>query len=93
MNPEGILAQSPGLRGTSYPGSPGRGSTTPKGLRLCGAKMTQPRWGWMRCALGPRVARCLATLGWQTQSRWDCRSGRFPAIRSSSPARVISERH
>ena len=54
MNPEGIQAQNPGLRGTSYPGSRGRRSTTPKGLRLGGAKVTQPRWGWNRCALGPR---------------------------------------
>src|SRR2546430_17622459 len=53
MNPEGIPAPSSGLRGTSYPGRRGRRSTTPTGLRLDGAKVTQPHWGWDRCALGP----------------------------------------
>src|SRR5438552_2968330 len=32
-NPKGIPSQSPGLRGTSYPGKSSRGFTTLKGLR------------------------------------------------------------
>ena len=32
-NPEGIVAISPGLRGTSYPGKPSQVSTTLQGLR------------------------------------------------------------
>ena len=34
-NPEGIPAQSPGLRGTSYPGTTRARETTPTGLRRC----------------------------------------------------------
>mgnify|MGYP006353304943 CR=1 FL=1 len=44
-NPKGIATQSPGLRGTSYPGQRSRRPTTPTGLRLARPNLTKPRWG------------------------------------------------
>src|SRR5258708_40081805 len=58
-NPEGVPHQSPGLRATSYPGSVVVGRANPNGVER-------------RFAQFPRVARRLATLGWWTQSLWDC---------------------
>ena len=57
MNPNGIPASSPGLRGTSYPGKWFASFTTPTGLRLIGSKMPQPRWGCDPLRPLPRVAR------------------------------------
>ena len=45
LNPKWIPAQSPGLRGTSYPGPQGRRPTTPPGLRPSRSDTAQPRWG------------------------------------------------
>ncbi len=71
-NPNGIPSQSPGLRGTSYPGKDR-------------PEFSQPQWG---CGSGrqvhdatplglrpillpPQGSSCLATLGWRAQSLWD----------------------
>ncbi len=45
LNPKWIPPQSPGLRGTSYPGKRAQRRSTPKGLRPRGRNATQPRWG------------------------------------------------
>ena len=72
-NPNGIPSQSPGLRGTSYPGS---SSTKHAQLqRGCGHSVpperSQRRW---RCFhLRTRTqGRSTPTLGWRPQSLWDC---------------------
>jgi hypothetical protein len=44
-NPNGIPAISPGLRGTSYLGSPAKKSSTLKGLNTCAAATMQPFQG------------------------------------------------
>src|SRR6266853_2217051 len=72
-NPEGIPQQSPGLRATSYPGSTESGRTNPNGVACVGGERGHNPVGvetWF--ARYPRVARRLATLGWRTQSLWDC---------------------
>ena len=74
-NPNGIVSQSPGLRGTSYPGWTVIAGTTPTGLRQAGrARGRNPfRVGevWFTVSQG---SSCLATLGWRTESRWDSRT-------------------
>ena len=57
FNPKGIASSSPGLRGTSYPGSRTGGFSTPTGLRPASASGSQPRWGCGSGARFPRVAR------------------------------------
>src|SRR6266446_1226133 len=72
-NPEGILQQSPGLRATSYPGSTESRRTNSNGVACVGAERGHNPVGVeTRFARYPRVARRLATLGWRTQSLWDC---------------------
>jgi len=56
-NPKGIVASSPGLRGTSYPGLAFVRFSTPTGLRPLFAAGPQPRWGWPIPPAFPRVAR------------------------------------
>src|SRR6266478_5157872 len=71
-NPEGILQQSPGLRGTSYPGSIASGRANPNGVASVGGERGHnPDGVEKRFARFPRVARRLATLGWRPQSLWD----------------------
>src|SRR6266404_9131461 len=71
--PGGIQHQSPGLRGTSYPGSIVVGRTNPGGVAsVFGERGRNPVGVETRFAQFPRVARRLATLGWRTQSLWDC---------------------
>src|SRR5258708_26922929 len=41
VNPKGITTQSPGLRGTSYPGESGKSNTTLKGLRHHAMRTTE----------------------------------------------------
>ena len=55
-NPKGIESFSPGLRGTSYPGSQAAWISTPTGLGRVSAE-PQPRWGCWPSATFPRVAR------------------------------------
>src|SRR6266446_7753739 len=65
-NPEGILQQNPGLRGTSYPGSIASGPVNPNGVVSEGGERGHnPDGVETRCARFPRVARRLATLGWR----------------------------
>src|SRR5882724_8940008 len=72
-NPEGILQQSPGLRGTSNPGVVALGEPTPTGLCPWVPERSHNPVGVERqFAREPRVARRLATLGWRAQSLWDC---------------------
>src|SRR6266566_868528 len=72
-NPEGILQQSPGLRATSYPGSTESRLTNANGVACVGGERSRSPVGVeTRFARYPRVARRLATLGWRTQSLWDC---------------------
>src|SRR6266571_6444045 len=72
-NPEGIPQQSPGLRAASYPGSTGSRRTNPNGVVCVGGERGHNPVGVeRRFARYPRVARRLATLGWRTQSLWDC---------------------
>src|SRR3989441_1055661 len=72
-NPEGIPQQSPGLRAASYPGSTGSRRTNPNGVVCVGGERGHNPVGVeTRFARYPRVARRLATLGWRTQSLWDC---------------------
>ena len=56
-NPEGIVSFSPGLRGTSYPGSEAEWISTPTGLRHACRAEPQPRWGCLPSATFPKVAR------------------------------------
>ena len=70
-NPKGIVSSSPGLRGTSYPGTMPAGVSTPTGLRPVAVTAPQPRWG---CAASVRITQgssFLATLGFETESLWD----------------------
>lgn len=54
-------------------------SSTPTGLRLVGPParegVTQPRWGWDQIALSTQGSSFLATLGFETESRWDSQNG------------------
>src|SRR6266576_1705798 len=73
-NPKRIPQQSPGLRGTSYPGNvrsigdnPERVAAGDQGNRT----RPQPRWG---CESSPNLTQgssLLATLGFVAQSLWD----------------------
>src|SRR5687767_9017659 len=56
-NPKGIVSFSPGLRGTSYPGSKVEWVSTPTGLCHVSSATPQPRWGCMSSATIPKVAR------------------------------------
>ena len=74
MNPKGILQQSRGLRRTNNPGSDASTRANPNGVASEVAKRGHNAVGvewWV--ARFPKVARGLATLGWRTQSLWDCR--------------------
>ena len=74
-NPNGIVSQSPGLRGTSYPGLTIIADTTPTGLRQIGCARGRNPFRvediWFTISQG---SSCLATLGWRTESRWDSRT-------------------
>src|SRR5688572_9226902 len=70
-NPGGIQSQSPGLRGTSYPGKRSKLFSTLKGLRPTVARWMQPLQGWGIFLPLTQGSSFLATLGWMTQSLWD----------------------
>src|SRR6266436_3227910 len=70
-NPKGIPQQSPGLRGTSYPGPIALGRANPNGVVSASGGRHNPVGVETWFARFPRVARRLATLGWRTQSLWD----------------------
>ena len=87
-NPNGIVSSSPGLRGTSYPGSRTEWCATPTGLwpvGTGGAEGPQPRWGCGVIARFPRVAR--ASQPWAGGrnpvgiQRWDFRKNSGVKVR------------
>ena len=55
-NPKGIVSISPGLRGTSYPGSDWEMFSTPTGLHHISTNALQPRWGCEDVGCFPRGA-------------------------------------
>ena len=88
FNPKGIASVSPGLRGTSYPGSVPSDQSTLKGLKH------RHRWeqilaatpvGLVRAGTFSQGSSCLATLGFGPESLWDSRSfGRSSQMRIRS---------
>src|SRR5260370_42365934 len=85
-NPEGILRQSPGLRAASYPGSTESRRTNPNGVVCMGGERGHNPVGVeTRLARYPRVARRLATLGWRTQSLWDCLQSHPAVVGNDKP--------
>ncbi len=78
---EGIASSSPGLRGTSYPGSSFSKGRQPQ--RGCGdlislfPKTPQPRLGLCDLARSSQGSACRTTLGFGTESRWDSSSVRI----------------
>src|SRR6266404_1133694 len=85
-NPEGIPQQSRGLRGTSYPGSIASGRANPIGVASVGGERGHNPVGVeTRFARFPRVARGLATLGWRTQSLWDCLQWKPKLVGNNKP--------
>jgi hypothetical protein len=94
--PNGALAISPGLRGTSYPGFAMIDFSQPQ--RSCGDLSVHPGHnpvGVVRDSQpNAQGSRCAATLGWRPQSRWDCSNSareclveRSPSPRPSPPGR------
>src|SRR5687767_751327 len=76
-NPNGIPSQSPGLRGTSYPGCRVEEEHNPHGVasRTC-ARRDNPVGVESHFLMVPQGSSYLATLGWKTQSFRDwCRTG------------------
>jgi len=77
-NPKVIPLPSPGLRGTSYPGRTATSVANPNEV----VSATQRRFdrnpvGVENICLRSTQGRpSRATLGWMTQSRWDCRNMR-----------------
>ena len=82
-NPNGIVSSSPGLRGTSYPGSLPESFSNPNGVASLSAP--QPRWGcwFLNCFLS-QGSSFLAPLGWRPESRWDSALG-FPRVLGVTP--------
>src|SRR5258706_4842236 len=73
-NPKGIPQQSPGLRGTSYPGIMRRLGDNPERVAVagnCSATRPQPRWGCETSAIFTQGSSSLATLGFVAESLWD----------------------
>src|SRR5213076_2807522 len=96
-NPNGIPSQSPGLRaprrsaakagGTSYPGKTSEENHNPNGVV---ANVTRPpdengiagtALRLMICWTMTQGSSFLATLGWRTQSLWDCSRARSRIVR------------
>src|SRR6185503_4353578 len=83
-NPNGISPQSPGLRGTSYPGCTTEDApSTLKGLWH--AELKENRLGHnpfrvFKCSPQTQGSSFLATLGFEAKSRWDFL--RFDSVRA-----------
>jgi len=75
-NPNGIVASSPRLRGTSYLGSRSRKGFNRNAVVANAARderrgmATTPLGLWFSSDVFP-ISSCLATLGFETESRWD----------------------
>ena len=80
LNPNGIPAISPGLRGPSYPGSGEWNCANPNGvvsalsIRRCNPVGVEILSGHIS-----QGSSSLATLGWMTQSLWDWRTSQWPS--------------
>ena len=81
-NPNGIASQSPGLRGTSYPGQEAQETTTPAGWRRPRRTFTKAETPLEFCSPDPlpQGSSCLATLGFVAESRWDSRTRHFQKL-------------
>ena len=85
-NPNGILSSSPGLRPRRYPGKGSPTDINPNGVaanRLDGGVWPQPRWGCENQLPPSQGRRGAPTLGSETQSLWDCQSGRMPSLQNA----------
>src|SRR5439155_1737269 len=98
-NPNALRSHSPGLRGTSYPGSPS--DKHPQPQRGCGQFVSIRARDVCHNAVGvvsisrpdTQGRRCTPTLGWRPQSLWDCseRGSATSATRSASACNVAAE--
>jgi hypothetical protein len=75
-HPKGIESSSPGLRGTSYPGSTCKTSSTPTGFWPFRTGNPRANIGHNPVGVGilPTISQgssCLATLGFESESLWD----------------------
>src|SRR5439155_6823926 len=86
LNPNGIPAQSPGLRGRSYPGKSRQKANNPNGVAARWRKFDTTPLGLKIPSAPTQGSSFLATLGPRAQSLWDCRT----AIASLSPLLVTS---
>ena len=76
-NPNGIPAQSPGLRVGELPWEGVQNGFNPNGVASIRSTVrTKPRWGWHPLSGLTQGSSFLATLGWATESLWDSRSFR-----------------
>jgi dienelactone hydrolase len=67
---QGDSASKPRVAACGYPGCNVVMRTNPNGVA---PNVTQPRWGWERFFITlPQGSSCVATLGFVTQSLWDC---------------------
>ena len=71
-NPKGIVSSSPGLRGTSYPGTgederPNRNAVASRVSHLCRNRVAVDGFP----IPASQGSSCLATLGFAPESRWD----------------------
>jgi len=74
LNPNGIPAQSPGLRGTSYPGKSRQKANNPNGVAARWRKFDETPLGLKIPSATTQGSSFLATLGRRAQSLWDCRT-------------------
>ena len=74
LNPNGIPAQSPGLRGTSYPGKSRQKANNPNGVAARWRKFDETPLGLKIPSATTQGSSFLATLGRRAQSLWDCKT-------------------
>src|SRR6185369_8575691 len=71
--PKGFRPKAQGCEERATLGNRRRDEFNPNGVVVrFGVARTQPRWGWNFIAPPTQGSSFLATLGWRTQSRWDC---------------------
>src|SRR5437016_554035 len=71
-NPKGIVSSSPGLRGTSYPGSGESECPNPNGVASHRSRQRHNPVGVdADSTTVSQGSSCLATLGFEPESRWD----------------------
>ena len=79
FNPKGIVSFSPGLRGTSYPGSSSAGFSTPTGLRRNFHRAAATPLGLFAVGHVSQGSSFLTTLGYEPESLWDSSLDIFPS--------------